>query len=164
MATLGAELITNPGFYIVITPWVIEGFEWVHNTDVMEYTDYGIDDTFYQTISITSGKEYQIRTNIGTASAGGGSTLEFYLGGTLAGTLGDGDTGWHNITGTAGSNGKIEVTANGVDSFSDYFEIYTVGVKEIISDEPDNCWTFENNLYSIPPDCLITISPEGVLS
>jgi len=65
---LGVELCTNPGFYPLLTPWVIEGFEWAHSFDVVEYTDYGVDDTFYQTISITENSSYSITVN-GVATA-----------------------------------------------------------------------------------------------
>ena len=137
MATLGAELITNPGFYIVITPWVIEGTEWYFSApDQIQYDDFGFDDTIYQTISITSGKTYRVRINIDTASGANGTVLNIKVGGTLFGTISDGDTGWHNITGTAGSNGKIEIDAVGVNSFADYFIVNSCSVKELISADP----------------------------
>jgi len=164
-SSLGDELVTNTGFYITESPWVIEGFEWTHNFDVMEYTDYGADDTFYQTISITEGSDYNISVNINTASSAGGTTIGLYLGGTLAGTLSNGDTGWSSFIGTAGSNGKVEVKANGVDSFSDYWEVNSVSVKEVISDScvsdgvvSEDCTTDEDESIS----GLVTINSGAV--
>lgn len=131
---LGMELVTNGEFIGSLDGWTQDAATWTHFSDdsvfwLPDDTEGPDPDALRQTITIRTGKTYQLSFGVQTYSIFGSSLVDVSVGGTATAVTGAGDV---TVQVVAGSNGLVELIGRNIE-LGDGVRFNYVSVKEVIN-------------------------------